>query len=97
MVTEFCSHCTVPTIDLYMLLLSVTDNCSKGDIRVVDGTTSDEGRGRVEVCVGRYWGTVCDDEWDSNDATTVCRQLGYDDTSMRATLVERFMYALKDQ
>ena len=49
--------------------------CENGDIRLAGG--SGNYSGRVEVCFNNVWGTICDDNWDKEDAKVVCSQLGF--------------------
>ena len=58
---------------------SVQSSCANGDIRLVNGTTAYEGR--VEICYGGVWGSVCDSGWDYRDAAIVCLQLGFQGAS----------------
>ncbi len=60
--------------------LAVGVVCTQGAIRLQGGTSN---QGRVEICNGNTWGTVCDDLWGTADAQVACRQLGFSTTGKR--------------
>ena len=75
------------TISEYFPTVTSSSNCTNGDVQLVEGDSQFEGR--VEVCINNAWGTVCDDLWNSPDATVICRQLGYAYTGCKSLLLYR--------
>ena len=55
--------------------MHITELCINGHLRLAGGKDANEGR--VEICNNGVWGTVYDGNWDSLDASVVCRQLGF--------------------
>lgn len=65
-----------PDILLFVIVSPITsDNCPHGSIQLMGGNNPYEGR--VEVCINRKWGTVCNRGWRDVDARVACRKLGY--------------------
>ena len=51
-------------------------NCTEGQVRLNGNTSHDHYWGRVEVCLLFDWVTVCEDNWDDNDAAVICSLRG---------------------
>ena len=45
------------------------------DVRLVNGPSDAEGR--VEIRYNDIWGTICNDNFDDNDALVLCKMLGF--------------------
>ena len=55
-----------------------TAPCTDGQLRLAGGNVDNEGR--VEICFNNEWGTICDDNWSTNDANVACSVLGFSST-----------------
>lgn len=64
------------TLHHHLLYSDPNSHCINGKVRLAGGRNQFEGR--VEVCIGGEWSTVCEDIfWDNADARVICRQIGY--------------------
>ena len=69
------SSCDIETIqDSHCITNPPMEECVDGEVRLMNGETVTEGR--VEVCLGGHWGTVCTNLWTSKNTDVVCGQLG---------------------
>jgi len=54
--------------------------CANGDVKLLNSSSAENDRGKVEFCVGGEWRPICAAYyWTRNNdaAKVVCRQLGY--------------------
>ncbi|XP_037370297.1 scavenger receptor cysteine-rich type 1 protein M130 [Talpa occidentalis] len=67
-------HLNSFTIAVISVLITSSLGGTEKELRLVGG--EDKCSGRVEVKVQEKWGTVCNNDWDMNEVSVICRQLG---------------------
>lgn len=72
-----CMHTEDAGVHCFMTV--ETESLEAGMYRLNDVTYGEDGSvsGRVEVNYEGEWGTVCDDDFDEQDASVFCRSMGY--------------------
>ena len=64
------------------------------EIRLVGGNERRAGmEGRVEVRQFGVWGTVCDDDFGTNEALVICNNLGFKGTA-EVSLIFKLIYTV---
>ena len=79
---------------LHIMVCSFTISLNIARIRLIDGPSLRAGRVEVYTnstggLVNAQWGTICDDNWDIQDARVICHQLGFLD-AVAAPLAARY-------
>lgn len=52
-------------------------NCTDGALRLAGKPFNTQSFWKLEVCFNRAWGSICNDQWDDDDAVVACRELGF--------------------
>ena len=63
------------SMESHQYVYNIIGSCPEGDVRLRGGSLASGGR--VEVCIQQSWTTICDVYWDNQDASVLCRQLGF--------------------
>ena len=66
-------------------------NCTDGNVRI-SGKSSY--MGRLEICRGNVWGSICLSGFTRNDANVACRILGYQPLGRLLMLIDTIGFML---